>query len=229
MTTLPTPTDPEEAPLTPFLKLKLASAPFAFFTAGVNDGSLGALVPYILHTYGISTGSIAILFACALAGLSRAKLGSGGVLMLGAFQVLTHVLRVWTPPFVLFAVTFFLAAVSAAFRDAQANAFVATVKSAHRWLGVIHASYGAGCVVGPLVVAAIASTRPGQWALFYGFAIGIAGLNMALVTVAFWENTTFGKKAVNRVERRAKRRRRGALGRRGWRCGRRLRRRRFGF
>jgi fucose permease len=117
MTTLPKPnttntlTDSEannidvEAPLTPFLKLKLASAAFAFFTAGVNDGSLGALVPYILHTYGISTGSIAILFACAfagwavaalVAGLSRAKLGSGGVLMLGALlQVLTHVLRVW--------------------------------------------------------------------------------------------------------------------------------------
>ncbi|OBT86327.1 hypothetical protein VE02_07428 [Pseudogymnoascus sp. 03VT05] len=199
--------DPEEAPLTPFLKLKLASAAFAFFTAGVNDGSLGALVPYILHTYGISTGSIAILFACAfagwavaalVAGLSRAKLGSGGVLMLGALlQVLTHVLRVWTPPFALFAVTFFLAAVGAAFQDAQANAFVATVKSAHRWLGIIHASYGAGCVVGPLVAAAIASTQPGKWALFYGFAIGIAGLNMALVTVAFWEDTTIVKKAVN--------------------------------
>lgn len=97
--------DPAEEPLTPFLKLKLASAAFAFFTAGVNDGSLGALVPYILHTYGISTGSIAILFACAfagwavaavVAGISRAKLGSGGVLMLGALlQVLTHVLRVW--------------------------------------------------------------------------------------------------------------------------------------
>lgn len=93
--------------------------------------------------------------------------------------------------------TFFLAAVGAAFQDAQANAFVATVKSAHRWLGVIHASYGAGCVVGPLVAAAIASTRPEQWPLFYGFAIGIAGLNMVLVTLAFWEDATFGKKDVD--------------------------------
>ncbi|KFY35218.1 hypothetical protein V494_06107 [Pseudogymnoascus sp. VKM F-4513 (FW-928)] len=196
--------EPEDSPLSSFVKLKLSSAAFAFFTAGVNDGSLGALVPYILRTYDIATGSIAILFACAfagwavaavVAGLSRAKLGSGGVLMLGAFlQLLTHVLRVWTPPFALFAVTFFLAAVGAAFQDAQANAFVATIKSAHRWLGVIHASYGAGCVVGPLVAAAIASNKPDQWALFYGFAIGIAGLNMGLVTLAFWEDTTYGKK-----------------------------------
>ncbi|KFY19682.1 hypothetical protein V491_04288, partial [Pseudogymnoascus sp. VKM F-3775] len=54
----------EEAPLTPLLKLKLTSAAFAFFTAGINDGSLGALVPYILRTYGIATGSVAILYAC---------------------------------------------------------------------------------------------------------------------------------------------------------------------
>lgn len=97
--------DSEEPPLTTFLKIKLASAAFAFFTAGVNDGSLGALVPYILRTYNIATGSIAILFACAfagwavaavVAGLSRAKLGNGGVLMLGALlQLLAHVLRVW--------------------------------------------------------------------------------------------------------------------------------------
>jgi fucose permease len=123
MDTLPrsnTPTDPEttdadpaQAPLTFLLKTKHASAAFAFFTAGVNDGSLGALVPYILRTYDIATGSVAILFACAfagwavaalIAGLSRAKLGSGGVLMLGALmQLLSHVLRVWvSPPFQLF-------------------------------------------------------------------------------------------------------------------------------
>lgn len=100
--------DPADPPLTPLVKVKLASAAFAFFTAGVNDGSLGALVPYILRTYDIATGSIAILFASAFAGwaiaalitgLTRAKFGSGGVLMLGALmQLLSHVLRVWVSP-----------------------------------------------------------------------------------------------------------------------------------
>ena len=92
--------------------------------------------------------------------------------------------------------TFFIAAVGAAFQDAQANAFVATVKSAHRWLGVIHASYGAGCVVGALVAAAISAPRPGKWALFYGFGVGIAALNVVLVTVAFWGDAKFGKGGV---------------------------------
>lgn len=36
--------------------VKITSAAFCFFNAGVNDGSLGALIPYILDEYEISTG-----------------------------------------------------------------------------------------------------------------------------------------------------------------------------
>lgn len=81
--------------------------------------------------------------------------------------------------------TFFFAAVGAAFQDAQANTFVASVKSAHRWLGIVHASYGAGCVVGALVAAAISSSNSEHWTWFYGFAIGIGALNLGLVSWAF--------------------------------------------
>ena len=35
--------------------LKLMSAGFSFFVAGVNDGSIGALMPYFMRQYGIST------------------------------------------------------------------------------------------------------------------------------------------------------------------------------
>lgn len=38
--------------------LKLVSASFAFFVAGVNDGSLGPIIPYLLRDYNISTGIV---------------------------------------------------------------------------------------------------------------------------------------------------------------------------
>lgn len=41
--------------------VKLVGSGFSFFCAGVNDGTLGALVPYILSTFAISTGKIAIM------------------------------------------------------------------------------------------------------------------------------------------------------------------------
>jgi len=94
-----------QSPLTLPVALKLGSAAFAFFVAGVNDGSLGALLPYALRGYHISTGSIAILYGTAFAGwvvaaliggYVRAHIGSGGALVLGASsQLVAFALRVW--------------------------------------------------------------------------------------------------------------------------------------
>ena len=43
------------------LYLKMFSAGYSFFTAGVNDGSLGPIIPYMLREYNISTGTLSIM------------------------------------------------------------------------------------------------------------------------------------------------------------------------
>lgn len=163
--------------VTSLVLLKVTSAAFCFFNAGVNDGSLGALIPYILRGYNISTARMAIpygvgffgwLLAAIFGGYLRVTLGSGGYLVLGAaLQLLAQLLRFWAPPFGLFSATFFFVALGQAFQDSQANTFVATIKNAHRWLGLIHGCYATGLLVGPLIGAAIASNLDGQWAIFY--------------------------------------------------------------
>jgi fucose permease len=94
-----------EGKLTLHTITKLISSAFAFFVAGTNDGSLGALIPYILSNYSIGTGSIAILYGITFGGwviaaiignIVRAYIGSGGALILGAaLQLCAHALRVW--------------------------------------------------------------------------------------------------------------------------------------
>lgn len=163
--------------VTPIVMLKVMSAAFCFFNAGVNDGSLGALIPYILRGYNISTAYMAIpygvgffgwLLAAIFGGYLRVTLGTGGYLILGAaLQLLAQILRFWVPPFGLFSVTFFLVALGQAFQDSQANTFVATIKNAHRWLGLIHGCYAIGTLVGPLIAASIALNLNGRWAVFY--------------------------------------------------------------
>jgi hypothetical protein len=41
--------------------LKVLATSLSFFFAGNNDGSLGALTPYILRTYKIGTGYVALM------------------------------------------------------------------------------------------------------------------------------------------------------------------------
>ena len=50
-----------EPQVIPHQTWKLFSAGFSFFVAGVNDGSMGALLPYMLKEYHIGTSFIAIL------------------------------------------------------------------------------------------------------------------------------------------------------------------------
>lgn len=49
----------EVEPGTPASKLIVAG--FSFFCAGVNDGTLGPLIPYILATFKIGTGEVAAM------------------------------------------------------------------------------------------------------------------------------------------------------------------------
>jgi hypothetical protein len=41
--------------------LKLISAGYALFVAGVNDGSTGALIPYMLRDYNINTAIVSTM------------------------------------------------------------------------------------------------------------------------------------------------------------------------
>ncbi|PWY73052.1 MFS transporter, partial [Aspergillus heteromorphus CBS 117.55] len=181
--------------------LKLIASGFSFFVAGVNDGSLGSLLPYVLQTYGISTNLVVVVYASTLIGWLLAALtnsslcqylGLGAMLALGAgLQVLTHALRAWLPPFPLYAVTFFLASLGQAYNDTHANTYVASVKAAHRWLGFIHAMYMAGCLVGPLIATAVASAGDSsQWNLFYVVPLSLGLANLTLVLVAFRDRMT---------------------------------------
>ncbi|KAI7082676.1 MFS general substrate transporter [Hortaea werneckii] len=184
-----------QAELTRARAFKLSSAAFCFFNAGVNDGALGALIPYILDEYLISTAWMAIpygvgfvgwLAIAVFGGYIRMKTGTGGVLLIGAFlQFAAQLLRFWVPPFGLFSATFFLVALGQALQDSQANTFVAGLKNAHRYLGLIHGCYAIGGLVGPLMAAAIASNLDGQWAAFYYVPLGIGAVNLALCFYAF--------------------------------------------
>lgn len=130
-------------------------------------------------------------FGWLIAALTNGKitqhLDLGPILSLGAaIQVLAQILRVWEPPFALYAVTFFLASLGQAYNDTHANTFVSALNGAHRWLGFIHAMYMAGCLVGPFVATGMASANvDSKWYLFYLFPLGVGVANLAFVGVSF--------------------------------------------
>ncbi|KAF8544546.1 major facilitator superfamily domain-containing protein [Trichophaea hybrida] len=176
------------------VKLQLVAMNFATFLAGVNDASTGVLVPYLQPAYNIGLLFVALVYLFNFAGWTvaaftnvhlTARIGTGGVMLLGSIlQMLAHALQLWKPPFPLFVITYFLAGVGIAYQDAQANSFVGGVNDAHRWLGVLHALYGAGALVSPLIVTNIASRTP-YWNYFYFILLGIAAVNVGIIAWVF--------------------------------------------
>jgi fucose permease len=112
-----------------------------------------------------------------------------------ALQLIAQVLRSWLPPFLLFAVTFFVQSLGMALQDTHSNNFVTGIKTAHRWLGFIHAMYALGTLIGPTVATAIASADdPSRWYLFYTSLIAVGSVNMVLVVVAFRDSIALKRK-----------------------------------
>lgn len=108
--------------------------------------------------------------------------------------------------------TFSLIALGQAFQDSQANTFVSTVKSAHRWLGAVHASYSVGCLTGPLVATSIALARPERWVLFYCVPLGMGIINIMIVSWSFRHDISIFKVKTSSCEEPEA----GGRGRQAW-------------
>lgn len=184
--------------------IRILTVGFSYIFAGLNDGSLGALTPYILRTYHIGTEHVAIIYAASFVGWLLAAATNthlvhhfqlGAILTIGAIlQLAAHLLRFWTPPFGLYAFTFFLQAAGMGYQDSHSNSYVASIQGSHRWLGFIHAMYALGCLIAPFVATALAARIGERWPLFYLFLVGIGSINIVAVLVVFRDTLKIQKK-----------------------------------
>lgn len=182
---------------------------FTYFMAGLNgeqdlvsvreandqaDASTGVLIPYIQPAYGIGLLQISFAYLINFTGWLFAsftnihvcsRLGTDGTLVVGAaVQSLGYALMFWKPPFPLFLAALFFTGMGVAFQDAQSNTFTITVKNSHRWLGLLHAVYGVGTVVCPLIANTIAARTP-YWHFYYPMTFGLGLCNTSLLAWSF--------------------------------------------
>jgi fucose permease len=180
----------------PRAALLLVLAYLGFAAIGLPDGLLGVAAPSMRAQFGIAPGEIGVLLAAFTAGYLAASFASGrllgrfgvgpvlvwscvatGVSLFG-YATAPHwaVLLAWAP----------LSGLGAGAIDAGLNTFAAT-RHGVRTLNWLHACYGVGVTLGPLVMGAVlVAGRP--WTTGY-VAVGAAQLVLALafaVTRRHW-------------------------------------------
>ncbi|KAK6498460.1 hypothetical protein TWF481_011051 [Arthrobotrys musiformis] len=178
---------------------KTASTFFTLWTVGFQDGSTGALIPYLKIRYNIGLSFVALVYIMTFLGWFTAamlnvhltaRLGMGGVLFVGSvLQVTQYALQCWQPPYPVYVIGFFIGGIGAAIQDAQTNTFNANLPRAHLFLGLGHGFYGLGALVSPLIAATIANLTSDfrYWYYFYFAAAGVAVFNFLFISFAFRE------------------------------------------
>ncbi|KAJ7892857.1 major facilitator superfamily domain-containing protein [Mycena olivaceomarginata] len=164
------------------------------FLAGWNDGSNGPLIPRVQKVYDASFLLISLTFVISCVGfISGAmmnvhwtdKIGFGRMVVLGALlQVVTYCIQAAAPPFPLFVLSFIFTGFGIAIQNAQTNAYVASLKhNSELYMGMLHASYGAGALSAPLVATRFAQMQ--HWSFHYLVSLGLALANVIALTLTF--------------------------------------------
>ena len=162
----------------------------AFVGLGLPDAVTGVAWPSVRGAFGLDQGGLGLVLAAAAAGYLASSLGAGG--LVGRFGVggllasssaavalaLLGYATTGTWPVFLFCAVVLGAGGGAI--DAALNLFVATAFGP-RQLNWLHASYGVGAALGPLLMTAVLAAG---WGWRWGYA-AIAAVLAALAALYF--------------------------------------------
>ncbi len=157
-------------------RMNLVLAFLAFVLIGCNDGAFGVLIPSVRAFYHIDNVTISWLFLLSTLGyltasfnngLLMGKLGERRFLLLGlALFMLCAGLFGFRPPFALILFLALLLGFGTAMLDAGLNAYVASLPNNATLLNYLHAFYGAGALLGPLVASSLLALQLGWQATY---------------------------------------------------------------
>ncbi|PIL23359.1 MFS general substrate transporter [Ganoderma sinense ZZ0214-1] len=167
---------------------------WTLFLAGWNDGTTGPLLPRIQTVYHVNFAVVSLIFVFNCVGFMTAaatnvwltdRLGFGKVMVLGsAAQVVGYCLESPAPPFPVFVLGYTINGFGMGLQDAGANGFVASIKdNATTKMGILHAVYGVGALVSPLIATQFAQLH--QWSFHYLTSLGVALANTIALIVVF--------------------------------------------
>jgi fucose permease len=167
---------------------------FAFILIGANDGALGVLIPSMRLHYGVDKATIGLLFlfqtigyliAAFNSGLLVEKLGNRRFLLLGVASFLLGVGALsLMPSYIIVLIMMLPLGFGIAIIDAGLNTYIASMPRNAALLNYLHAFYGTGALLGPVIASAILVMRWG-WNSVYLVWIGMSLVLLVGFKLAF--------------------------------------------
>ncbi len=195
---------------TPALRMQIAVAFFTFILIGASDGATGVLLPSLQIQYGVNKAIIGLLFFSSVfgyliaafnSGPLVAKLGIRSFLLLGvgcflaSTVVLSFIPPFWATLLMLLPLGFGLGTL-----DAGLNSYIAGLPRNTALLNYLHAFYGTGALLGPLVASIILAVGL-RWNFVYGTWAVVSAVVIVCVSVFFRSRTSFEQENAAKAEK----------------------------
>ncbi|KFH45604.1 Bypass of stop codon protein-like protein [Hapsidospora chrysogenum ATCC 11550] len=178
---------------------RLAFAFLSFIIAGMNDGAVGALIPYLEEFYQLSYTIVSLIFLTPFAGYSIAaftnarihmSLGQRGVAFIAPLcHVLTYVVLAVHPPWPALVVINMISGFGNGLTDACFCSWVGAMDKANTIQGFMHSCYSLGALLAPLIATSMVVKAQLPWYTFYYVMIGISVLEWVGLAITFWHKT----------------------------------------
>lgn len=166
----------------------VAIAFYAFIAIGIAEGGLGVLLPSILATYNLTPATVTLLFLSQVSGYIVAALTSSLLsnsiglarMLLVASSTLTSALVIYalTDHWFVMVASGTLLGLSIGLIDAGINTYIANKQRNASLMGILHAFYGVGALLGPAIATTLLA-RGLDWRFIYLVFAGVVGLMVA--------------------------------------------------
>ncbi|TQN72750.1 Bypass of stop codon protein 6 [Colletotrichum shisoi] len=178
---------------------RVLSCFWSMLVSGANDAAYGALIPYLETYYNLTYIVVSLVFLSPFVGYvlsallnnhSHLRWGQRGIAVLASMcHLVAYVIISQHPPYPALVVVFILAGFGNGLSDAGWNAYIGNMGHANEVLGFLHACYGAGGVISPLIATTMISKGNLGWWTFYYVMLGLAVIELVWCTTAFWTQT----------------------------------------
>ncbi len=187
---------PKNGPL-----LLLLIAFYSFAAIGLPGGALGVAWIHIQATFGLgldalgillTAGTIGRLITAFVSGRLMTRLGAGRYLLAGSVVITVGLAGyVLAPSWSLLLLAGFVTGLGSGVIDAGVNTYIAPRYRASR-LNWLHACFGLGLTVGPILVTWLVIDLGESWRLAYGVLVGfqVVLLLALLLTLQRWQDST---------------------------------------
>ncbi|ATY64800.1 Major facilitator superfamily transporter [Cordyceps militaris] len=188
---------------------KMAFAFVSFIVAGMNDGAIGPLLPYLEDYYGLGKTVISLIFLTPFIGYSVAaftnarihvRFGQRGIAIMAPLcHLITFAVLASHPPYPALVVANAISGFGNGLTDACFCAWVGALDKANTIQGFLHACYSLGALFSPLIATSMVVQAQLPWFNFYYIlasiksshlaAVGLSAIELCGLSYFFWDKT----------------------------------------